>query len=101
MFESYDSLFIVADAIERAGSTDAEAVIAALETTDIALAQGNYYFEYTADNAVPDDVPAWMWHQWPDPAVLMLQYTEQGQAGVDAAVIWPLAYQTQEYTTPE
>ncbi len=35
-----------------------------------------------------------MWHQWPNPAVLMLQYFENGQDWKDAAVIWPPVYQT-------
>lgn len=94
--EAYDSVWILADAIERAGTTDSEAVIAALEDTDINLAQGRYYFEYTSDNPIPDDgsVPAYMWHQWPDPAVLLLQYFEAGQDWKEAAVIWPEVYQT-------
>ncbi|MBL7062727.1 MAG: ABC transporter substrate-binding protein [Anaerolineae bacterium] len=94
--EAYDSVWIVADAIERAGTTDPEAVIAALEETDIDLAQGHYYFEYTSSNPIPADgsVPAYMWHQWPDPAVLLLQYFETGQDWKDAAVIWPEVYQT-------
>ncbi len=94
--EAYDSVWIVVDAIERAGTTDPEAVIAALEDTDIDLAQGHYYFEYTSSNPIPADgsVPAYMWHQWPDPAVLLLQYFETGQDWKDAAVVWPEVYQT-------
>jgi branched-chain amino acid transport system substrate-binding protein len=94
--EAYDSIWILADAIERAGTTDSEAVIAALEDTDISLAQGRYYFEYTSDNPVPEDgsVPAYMWHQWPDPAVLLLQYFEPNQDWKESAVIWPEVYQT-------
>jgi branched-chain amino acid transport system substrate-binding protein len=94
--EAYDSVWIVADAIERAGTTDSEALIAALEATDINLAQGRYYFKYTSSNPLPDDgsVPGYMWHQWPDPAVLLLQYFEPNQDWKDAAVVWPEVYQT-------
>lgn len=94
--EAYDSVWIIADAIERAGTTDSAALIEALEATDIVLAQGRYYFPYNSKNPVPDDgsVPAYMWHQWPDPAVLLLQYFETGQDWKDAAVIWPEVYQT-------
>ena len=94
--EAYDSIWIVADAIERAGTTEPVALILALEDTDITLAQGRYYFEYTSKNPLPADgsVPAYMWHQWPDPAVLLLQYFESGQDWKDAAVIWPPVYQT-------
>ena len=42
--EAYDSIWVLADAIKRAGSTDPKAIIAALETTDIVLAQGHYSF---------------------------------------------------------
>jgi ABC-type branched-subunit amino acid transport system substrate-binding protein len=94
--EAYDSIWILADAIERAGTTEPEALIKALEETDIDLAQGRYWFQYTSDNPLPEDgsVPAYMWHQWPDPAVLMLQYFEPNQNWEDAAVIWPPVYQT-------
>ena len=92
--EAYDSMMIMADAIERAGSLDPDAIIAALEATDILLAQGRYYFPYGTQNPVPDDEPEWMWHQWPEPAVLFQQYFEVGQTSDEAAVVWPEVYQT-------
>lgn len=102
--EAYDSIRILADAIERAGTTESAALITAIEETDINLAQGRYYFEYTSSNPLPTDgsVPAYMWHQWPDPAVLLLQYYEPNQSWQDAAVIWPEVYQTHgtSYITP-
>jgi branched-chain amino acid transport system substrate-binding protein len=94
--EAYDSVWIVADAIKRAGTTESKALIDALEGTDITLAQGRYYFKYTSKNPLPGDgsVPAYMWHQWPDPAILVMQYFEPKQDWKDAAVIWPTAYQS-------
>lgn len=94
--EAYDSVWILADAIERAGTTESDALISAIESTDIELAQGRYYFEYTSSNPLPSDgsVPDYMWHQWPDPAVLLLEYFEPNQNWQDAAVIWPEVYQT-------
>jgi branched-chain amino acid transport system substrate-binding protein len=94
--EAYDSIRILADAIGRAGTTEPKALIAALEDTDIVLAQGRYWFKYTSKNPLPEDgsVPAYMWHQWPDPAVLLLEYFEPNQDWKDAAVIWPEVYQT-------
>jgi ABC-type branched-subunit amino acid transport system substrate-binding protein len=92
--ESYDSVLILADAIERAGTLEPDAIIAALEATDFEGAQGRYHFPYGSQNPVPEDEPAWMWHQWPDAAVLFLQYYEQGQSGDDAAVVWPEEHQT-------
>ncbi len=92
--EAYDSLLIMADAINRAGSLDPDAIIAALEDTDLVGAQGRYYFPYGLKNPVPPDQPEWMWHQWPDPAILFLQYWEKGQSWEEACVVWPEKYQT-------
>jgi len=103
---SYDAVFVLADAISRAGTTESEAVVAALEATDITLTQGRYYFDYTSENLLPEDgsVPEYMWHQWPDPAVIVIQYTEEGQDPGSAPVVWPPAYQTEDgvsYYQPE
>ena len=38
-----------------AGTTESGALIDALEDTDINLAQGRYWFQYTSDNPLPDD----------------------------------------------
>ena len=94
--EAYDSLWILADAIKRAGSTAPEAIIAALEDTNIVLAQGRYWFEYGSKKPLPADgkVPKFMWHQWPDPPLLVLQYFSAKQPGDKAAVLWPKKYRT-------
>jgi len=94
--EAYDSVMLLADAIQRAGTTDPRAIISALESADITLAQGRYYFQYTSKNPLPADgsVPNYMWHQWPDPAILFMQYYRPSQDWKDAAVIWPPVYQT-------
>ncbi len=96
--EAYDSVWLMADAIERAGSfTDADAIVAALELTDIDLSQGHYYFSYGAHNPeLPESVPPYMWHQWPVPVVTVMQYFEQGQSALDAAVVYPEIYQTHD-----
>jgi branched-chain amino acid transport system substrate-binding protein len=92
--EAYDSLIIMADAISRAGSTDPDAIIAAIESTNLVGAQGRYYFPYGSNNPVSGNVPAYMWHQWPDPYILMIQYFEVGQTPDDAAVVYPEMYRT-------
>ena len=96
VLEAYDAVWILADAITRAGTTDSQALIDAIEKTDVVLAQGRYWFEYTSANPLPTDgsVAAYMWHQWPDPAILVMQYFQPNQVWQDAAVIWPPAYQT-------
>jgi len=95
---SYDALHILADGMERAGTiSDGAAIVAAIETTDLELSQGRYYFNYGNHNeSMPadDGMPDYFWHQWPDPVVTMMQYFEQGQSSLDAAVIFPEVYQT-------
>ncbi len=94
--EPYDSVRLMAAAMDIAESyTDADAIVAALETIDIELAQGRYYFAYGSHNPdLPEGAPSYMWHQWPDPIVTMVQYFEEGQSSLDAAVIFPPVYQT-------
>ncbi|MEL6149677.1 MAG: ABC transporter substrate-binding protein [Chloroflexota bacterium] len=94
--EAYDSVWILADAMERAGTfTDADAIALELELTDIELTQGSYYFTYGTHNPeLPEGTPSYMWHQWPDPIVTVMQYFEEGQSSLEAAVIWPEVYQT-------
>ncbi len=93
---SYDAVHIVADAMERAGSfTDAAAIVDAIEATDIELSQGRYHFMYGSHNPdLPEGTPAFMWHQWPDPIVTVMQYFEPNQSALNAAVIFPEVYQT-------
>lgn len=97
---AYDAISILFDAIERAGTTDPDALIAALEETDFEGVQGKYFFTYTSKNPVPSDVPAWMWHQWPLPNVYYLQYTAEGQTVDDAVIVFPREYATGPAYTP-
>ena len=94
--EPYDSVRLMAHAMDVADTyTDPDAIVAALETIDVELAQGRYYFEYGSHNTdLPEGVPTFMWHQWPDPIVVIQQYFEQDQDSLDAAVVYPAIYQT-------
>jgi len=94
--EAYDSVWLLADAMERAGTyEDPDAIVAAIELADIELSQGRYYFTYGSHNPeLPEGTPAYMWHQWPDPIVTVMQYFEQDQSSLEAAVVFPEVYQT-------
>jgi branched-chain amino acid transport system substrate-binding protein len=94
-FEAYDAVWLIADAIDRADSLAPDAVISTLEQTDITLASGHYTFPYGSLNP-PDgtNVPHYLWHQWPVPQVLYLQYTQPNQPAAQMSVIWPPAYRT-------
>lgn len=94
-FGAYDAVHLAADAIDRAGTLDPAAIITALETADIELASGHYQFPYNSKNPPDGDkVAAYLWHQWLNPQLLYLQYSEANQAGTEAAVIWPETYRT-------
>ena len=93
--EAYDSIAILAQAIDEAGSTDGDAIVAALESIDHDGTLGRIYFPYGTgkDPSVDGKGDEW-WHQWPDPALTVIQYQEEGQISVDAPIVWPDAYKT-------
>ncbi|HIQ04995.1 MAG TPA: ABC transporter substrate-binding protein [Anaerolineae bacterium] len=86
---AYDAAHLLLEGIKQAGSTDSKAIIEALENIKYTGAMGEYWFEYTSKNPVPEGVPAWMWHQWPTPNTYILQYTEVGQSVGEANVVFP------------
>jgi ABC-type branched-subunit amino acid transport system substrate-binding protein len=93
--EAYDSIAILAQAMNEAGSTDGEAIVTALENISHEGTLGRIYFPYGTqkDPSVDGKGDEW-WHQWPDPALTMIQYQEEGQSSVDAPIVWPDAYKT-------
>jgi ABC-type branched-subunit amino acid transport system substrate-binding protein len=98
--EAYDSLKIMAQAINEAGSTDAGAIISALENITYDGALGTITFPYGTHNAVPDEMDAMWWHQFPDPAITIVQYTEPGQSSADASTVFPDTYKTADPVLP-
>lgn len=99
--EAYDSIMIIAAAIEEAGSTDPEAIIATLEGITFEGTLGTITFPYGINNLPADNGQddKW-WHQFPDPAITIVQYQEEGQDSTDAAVVFPEIYQTGELILP-
>ena len=95
--EAYDSIAILAQAMNEAGSTDGEAIVAALEGISHEGTLGRIYFPYGSkkDPSADGKGDEW-WHQWPDVALTMIQYQKEGQNSVDAPIIWPDAYKTGE-----
>ena len=94
--EPYDGVRLLAHAMDIADTySDPDAVVAALETIDVELSQGRYWFQYGSHNPdLPPGTPSYMWHQWPDPIIVMMQYFDTGQDALDAAVVYPPQYQT-------
>ena len=88
--ESYDALYVLVDAINRAGSTDGKAIIRALETSKWIGTRGQYAFSTTHD-------PDWTYHQFVEAPLYLLQYDKVGQKPEDAPVIWPQNLATVPY----
>jgi hypothetical protein len=86
---------LLADAAKRAGTLSSQDLIAALETADIWLASGYYYFSYNSQRPPSGPLePEYFWHQWPEPPLLYLQYREPMQDPATLDVIWPPRYRT-------
>jgi branched-chain amino acid transport system substrate-binding protein len=93
--EAYDSIAILVQAINEAGTTDGAAIVEALENISHEGTLGRIYFPYGSQKDPSEDGKGdeW-WHQWPDPAMTMIQYQEEGQNSIDAPIIWPDVYKT-------
>ena len=67
----------------------------ALESIEHDGTLGKIYFPYGTkkDPSVDGHGDEW-WHQWPDVALTVIQYQEEGQSSVDAPIVWPDAYKT-------
>lgn len=93
--EAYDSIMIIAQAIEEAGSTDSDAILDALEGITHEGTLGTIEFPYGRNNTPSDNgVEDKFWHQWPDPAITIVQYQEEGQDSADSPIVYPPTYQT-------
>ncbi|MFX5718310.1 ABC transporter substrate-binding protein, partial [Acinetobacter baumannii] len=53
-YATYDAIYLLKDAIERGGSTEADAVVAALETADFVGASGRIVFQGPGDRLTHD-----------------------------------------------
>lgn len=86
-FAGYDSVLLVADAIERAGSTSAKDISAALAATAFTGARGAYSFSSDTD-------PAWRYQQFVDAPVSVIQYSAVGESPSDALILSPSRWAT-------
>ena len=94
-FEAYDSIRIIAQAIKEAGSTEGQAIISALEKIKYVGALGTITFPYNQSNPPEkNNMDAKWWHQFPEPAITMVQYQKSGQDSTEATVVYPQKYKT-------
>ena len=93
--EAYDSIAIIAQAINEAGSTDGDAIVEALENIEHDGTLGKIHFPYGSKKDPSEDGKGdeW-WHQWPDVALTVIQYQEEGQNSVESPIVWPDVYKT-------
>jgi branched-chain amino acid transport system substrate-binding protein len=91
VMEAYDGLYLLADAIQRAGGTDANGIIHALETTSYVGTRGKYAFSTSHD-------PAWHYHQFLEAPLTLIQYSQENQSLDDAPIIWPSEFATVKET---
>lgn len=93
--EAYDSIAILAQAMNEAGSTDGEAIVMALENISHEGTLGRIYFPYgTQKDPSADGKGDEWWHQWPDPAITMVQYQEEGEPSNTMTIVYPDVYIT-------
>ena len=93
--EAYDSIGVIAQAINEAGSTNGDAIVDALENISHEGTLGRIYFPYGTkkDPSVDGKGDEW-WHQWPDPAITMVQYQKEGEASNTMTIVYPDVYKT-------
>ena len=95
--EAYDSIAILAQAINEAKSTKGDDIVAALEGISHDGTLGRIYFPYgTQKDPSADGKGDEWWHQWPDPAMTVIQYQEEGQNSAEAPIVYPDTYKTGE-----
>lgn len=93
--EAYDSIAILAQAINEAKSTDGDAIVEALENISHDGTLGRIYFPYgTKKDPSADGKGDEWWHQWPDVALTVIQYQKEGQTSGSAPIVYPDAYKT-------
>lgn len=93
--EAYDSIAVIAQAINEAKSTDGDKIVTALEGISHEGTLGRIYFPYgTKKDPSADGKGDEWWHQWPDPAMTMIQYQKEGQDSTDSPIVWPDAYKS-------
>ncbi|MDM7931511.1 ABC transporter substrate-binding protein [Tabrizicola sp.] len=99
--EAYDSIMILAEAMKIAGSTDGDAIVTALENITYQGTLGEISFPYNSTNPpAAAGVAPYFWHQFPNPAVTMVQYQEPGQLAADAPNLFPPQFKTGEPVWP-
>ena len=92
VFQGFDALWAMADAITRAGSTDIDAIIAALKETKLTGTRGMISFDAQSGAT---------FQQWINVPFAIIQFTALKQPLADSAIVLPAAIATAEPVQPE
>lgn len=91
--EAHDAVMTIAKAIQKAGSTESQAIIQAMEEMNFEGLRGTISFSKEKN-------PEWLYHQYTDIPVLILQYTQANQDPNTSPILWPPRLKTGEFLKP-
>jgi branched-chain amino acid transport system substrate-binding protein len=91
--EAYDTLGVVAAAIQKANSAERKDVIKGLEEVSCVRVNGTYSFQPTKE-------PPWAFHQFMDVPFHIIQYSVVNQSPGDAPIVFPKNWATTDKLLP-
>jgi ABC-type branched-subunit amino acid transport system substrate-binding protein len=94
--QAYDGIYVICEAIKRAGSTKGDDIVKALEEMKYDGVLGPIEFSKGPQEGLPN----YMFHNMKNPPDLFIQYAKVKQKSIDAPVIWPSKYATAKYVVP-
>jgi branched-chain amino acid transport system substrate-binding protein len=96
VFQAYDGIYTMCEAIRQAESTNAATLIQKLEGMDYTGVLGRIQFSMGAQSGDP----IYMFHNMKNPPDLFLEYNVTSQLSTEAPVVWPSQYANSPYITP-
>jgi branched-chain amino acid transport system substrate-binding protein len=92
VFQGFDATWVVADAIKRAGSLEADAIIKALQETNLVGTRGTITFNTEKGS---------FFQQWVEVPYSIIQFTEANQPLAQAPITFPPEQKTADPMKPE
>ncbi len=85
--EGYDGVMVIAEAIKAQNSADPKMIQEGLRALRWEGPRGEIHFSQETE-------PKWMYQQWPDVPIFVIQYSAPNQSPTDAAILWPKSQAT-------
>jgi len=89
----YDAVYLYAEAVKKAGTTNTDEVIKILENIKFEGTLGTISFETSPE-------PGPVWHQWTGHPAFVCQLTAVNQPASNSTIVWPKEYATGELKWP-